>query len=120
MLGRGDYYGVDFFKFEEFFGDEHGFRGGAVGFLVEGDGALAVFGPEVADGDHLHVFRFAELSDHAVELGAAVADADMADGDAIVGASDSAVGKCARACSGGCSRKDGALLNEFAASDFSF
>ncbi len=95
-------------------------RRGAVGFLIEGDGAIAIDGPEIADGDHLDVFRFAELRDHAIEFGAAAADADVADGDAIVGAGDAAVGERGGAGRGGCGRKDRTFLDEFAASDFSF
>ncbi len=118
MLGRGDDDGVDFFDLEEFFGNGSDLRRGAIGLCIEGDGAIAIDGPEIADGDHLDVFGFAELSDHAIEFGAAAADADVADGDAIVGAGDAAVGERSGAGRGGRGGEQGSFLNEFAATDF--
>src|ERR1700722_7440966 len=110
MFGRGDDDGVDFLEFEKFFGNESDARRGAVGLGVECDGAFAIDGPKIADGDHLHVLRLTELSDHAVEFGAATADADVTDGNTVVRTGDAAVGERGGANGSGRGREQCTLL----------
>ena len=54
--------------------------------------AIAVDAPQIAYRSQLEVVFVLELSGHAGEFRAAVADTDMADGNPVVGADDTAIG----------------------------
>ena len=55
-------------------------------------GALAIDAPQVADGDHFDVVSRLQPGDDGRKFAAAIADADVAEADAIVRADDASVG----------------------------
>jgi hypothetical protein len=69
---------------------------GAVVFLSSIGRAIAINAPQIAHRGQLEVVFVLESRGHAREFGPAVANSDVADGNAIVGPEDAVVGKSCR------------------------
>ena len=96
VLRRRNQHGIDILEGEQLPGMLHRMRRAAVLACGARRGSLAIVLPEIADRDGLDAVLPLEPRGHHLQLAAAVADADMAESDPIVGAGDAAVGQGAR------------------------
>ena len=117
MFGRGDEDRVHVLERQQVFHVFEVARRPSVIVFVCGHGPLAVHLPEVAHRGHLDVVRFLQAGRDPVELSPAVANADMAERDALVRAEDAAVRKRGGA-DGGARCKPRGLVQELSPIDF--
>ena len=85
--------GIHVFERQQIFEIRECSRRTAVDGCSFGGGAVAIDFPKIADGGHFDVVPVFELGDDSGEFGSARADADVAEGNAFVGALDAAIGE---------------------------
>ncbi len=117
-IGSGDDDGVYVFLSEEVVHVLKCSRRAAIDRLRAGGGLLAIHLPEIADRGHLDVLLIFELGRDPRQLRAAVADADVAQENAIVRALDASIGKCRRAQDAGPGYGGGCLVQKRPPVDF--
>jgi Oxidoreductase family, NAD-binding Rossmann fold len=116
MLRRGDEHGIDVLQGQQLLGVGAGPRGATVRRPRRVDGLVAVDRPQIAHGGHLHVVLIFQLRYDRVEAAAAIADAEMSQRDAVVGAKNPPV-RQRRRRDGRPRCHSGALAQEFAPID---
>src|SRR5439155_20591037 len=115
MFGRGNQYRVDIGETEDVFEVlERSWRP-AIIFFVSGARGFAIDGPEIADGRHFDVVRFAQHRSNFGKIPAAVPEADVAERNSVVGAKNTAIGQSGGGKRGAGGQSGCRFIQEFSA-----